>query len=215
LGGVVKLDCRGDVCPVPVIRTKEALEAMEEGILDVELDNRASIENVKRFAKRMGYYFEVRSHGPAEATITVVKGYECGLDLPGEAAKRADDVARRTREWKREHKTVWALLIGGVVSAFLASTCCLGPLLFLLFGVSAGSLGFLDRLAPYHAYFALVAVAVVAWLWIDAIRGVRQPACETVLCRYYKGFLAAGTLLVLVFVTYPWWVGWLIERMDG
>ena len=47
---VVTLDCKGLVCPQPVIKTKEALEQGAEQ-LTVIVDNEASRENVARFAR--------------------------------------------------------------------------------------------------------------------------------------------------------------------
>ncbi len=48
------IDCKGLACPIPVLRTKEALESMESGTITVIVDNRASKENVKRFAEKAG-----------------------------------------------------------------------------------------------------------------------------------------------------------------
>ncbi len=46
-----EIDCRGLSCPEPVICTKKALK--EDSQIDVLVDNRASLENVKRFATAM------------------------------------------------------------------------------------------------------------------------------------------------------------------
>ncbi len=48
------LDCQGMLCPQPVIETKNALEAMGEGVLEVVVDNEASRSNVERFAMSQG-----------------------------------------------------------------------------------------------------------------------------------------------------------------
>lgn len=52
--------------------------------------------------------------------------------------------------------------VGGMVTALLASACCIGPALFLAFGITG--LGFLTRLEPLRPYmlgltFVFVAVA--------------------------------------------------------
>ncbi|WP_457605871.1 mercuric transporter MerT family protein [Nitratifractor sp.] len=224
----MKLDCRGLDCPIPVLKTKEALEPMEEGILDVELDSLSSIENVKRFVTNQGLYFEEKRLGPRHVILSVVKGYECTLETPGSVeaednrvtvsgdssdaaeALRAAQIARSAEEARR-NRTFWTLMLGGIVSAILASTCCLGPLLFLLFGVSVGSLGFLQSFAPYHLWFSLAGVGVIAYLWFDWWRGRRERIiCGTALCRNYTLYLSLGTLFVLVLVSYPWWAGYLL-----
>lgn len=50
------LDIRGAACPIPVLRTKEALEGLNEGdVLEVILDYPPAKENVKRFAQSQGH----------------------------------------------------------------------------------------------------------------------------------------------------------------
>ena len=48
------LDCQGMLCPQPVIETKNVLEAMAAGELEVVVDNEASRSNVERFAMSQG-----------------------------------------------------------------------------------------------------------------------------------------------------------------
>ncbi len=48
---MIEVDCRGLSCPEPVVRTKKALKDNAE--IDVIVDNRASLENVKRYASAM------------------------------------------------------------------------------------------------------------------------------------------------------------------
>lgn len=50
------LDLRGAVCPIPVVRTKKALEEMAPGeVLEVILDYPPSMENVRRFVESQGH----------------------------------------------------------------------------------------------------------------------------------------------------------------
>jgi len=48
------IDCVGLSCPQPVILTKEALELIDVGIIEVVVDNEASRSNVARFSRSMG-----------------------------------------------------------------------------------------------------------------------------------------------------------------
>jgi TusA-related sulfurtransferase len=48
------VDARGLSCPVPVIKTKAALESMTSGELTVLLDEEVAKENVSRLARSMG-----------------------------------------------------------------------------------------------------------------------------------------------------------------
>ncbi len=50
------LDVRGEVCPMPVLKTKKAIEEIVEGeILEIILDYPPSRENVKRFLLSEGH----------------------------------------------------------------------------------------------------------------------------------------------------------------
>ncbi len=192
------LDCRDMACPEPVLRTKDALEQIEEGILDIQLNSFSSIQNVKRYAKNNGLYCEEKKEGKI-TTISIVKGYACEMESSGEHAKPTTQ------------KSFWALIAGSIVTAILASTCCIGPLLFLLFGVSAGSIGFLKVFAPYHDLFSLVAVGVIGYLWYHYFRVIRKMiVCEGWICRYYLLYLSIGTVLVGILLSYQYWVVYLI-----
>lgn len=56
------LDCRGLVCPQPVIQTKEALEILGGQWLRVIVDNEASFTNVRRFAESQGHHVQLEQH---------------------------------------------------------------------------------------------------------------------------------------------------------
>jgi len=67
------VDCRGLACPIPVLKTKEALESLESGQVEVIVDNKASRENVKRFAEKVGCSVEVKEEGSL-FRIIITKG---------------------------------------------------------------------------------------------------------------------------------------------
>lgn len=224
----MKLDCKDLDCPKPVLRVKEALDSMEEGILDVELNSLSSIENVKRFVNSRGLYFEEKKIAPRYVILSIVKGYECSIDLgdtdkdkeakdrieASAQALRASQIVDKAKE-KRDARKFYSLMFGGIISAILASTCCLGPLLFLIFGVSVGSLSFLQKFAPYHNYFSIGAITVVSYLWFDWFRDRKdRVACATSLCKNYTLYLTLGTIFVAILVTYPWWVVYLLPSDD-
>jgi len=50
-----ELDVRGLSCPLPVVKTKKALEDIEEGEIIVLIERPEGRENVKRFAESQGY----------------------------------------------------------------------------------------------------------------------------------------------------------------
>lgn len=61
-----------------------------------------------------------------------------------------------------------------LLSGLLALSCCGSALLFLLFGVSMASFGFLDVLAPYQLWFELLSIAFLLLAWT---RLYRRRAC--------------------------------------
>jgi len=194
---VKRIDCKDMACPEPVLKTKDALEEMEEGILEVEVNSFSSIQNVKRFAENQGHFVDTKKEGK-NTVIRIVKGYECELDLEQNASDK-------------ETKSFWALIAGAVVTAVLASTCCLGPLLFLIFGVSMGSLSFLSVFAPYHTYFSITAVVIIAYLWWNWFFRLRKrPVCEGSICKNYVKYLSIGTVFVAIMLTYPYWAQYLL-----
>lgn len=54
---IVKIDAIGDKCPLPVIKTKNALKEIESGVLEVLVDNEISMENVEKMCleKKLSY----------------------------------------------------------------------------------------------------------------------------------------------------------------
>jgi len=188
-----KLDCKDLACPEPVLKTKEALEGFDEGILEVEVNSFSSIANVKRFAQNQGLYVSEKKEGKV-TILSIVKGYECELEPT-----------------KSEDKSFWTLIIGAVVTAILASTCCLAPLLFLLFGISVGSLSFLQFFAPYKIYFSVLAILIIGYLWGNYFFVLRKRVvCEGSICKNYIKYLSIGTVFVLIMLTYPYWAIYII-----
>ena len=60
---MLKVDAIGQVCPVPIIMTKNALKKIEEGKVEVSVDNKISLENLEKMSKEMGYAYNIQSSG--------------------------------------------------------------------------------------------------------------------------------------------------------
>lgn len=193
---IIKVDCKNLACPMPVLKTKEAWEELgNEGILDIELNSLSSVENIKRFAKNQGIYYQVKTKTKELTVISLVKGYECELE-------------------NNNDKKFYTVIVGSLISAILASSCCLAPLLFLLFGVSMGSLTFLQIFAPYKIYFALLAILLMIYLWYDYAKKRKNVLlCSTPLCKNYKIYLLLGTFFVGFMISYPYWIGYVLELL--
>jgi selenium metabolism protein YedF len=76
----MKIDCCDLACPEPVLRTKKALEELENNsILEVVVNSVSSIENIKRFASKQGYESRVEEGLNGKSTVIIIKGYECAI----------------------------------------------------------------------------------------------------------------------------------------
>lgn len=102
--------------------------------------------------------------------------------------------------------------IGGIVTSLLATGCCIGPVLFLVFGITG--LGFLSRLAWFRPYFIGITLILVAASFHYAYgRGARcadKGGCSLRTMRVKRvmfwvllGFAAFG-------ISFPHVAGWLL-----
>lgn len=65
-----------------------------------------------------------------------------------------------------------AALAAGGIAAILASTCCIGPLVLVMLGVSGAWIGNLTLLEPYRPLFVGAALVALALAW----RRIYRPA---------------------------------------
>lgn len=56
---VKEIDVRGLSCPLPVIKTKKALEEGSDEPVLVLIDTEISVENISRLLKSIGYNFKI------------------------------------------------------------------------------------------------------------------------------------------------------------
>lgn len=99
---------------------------------------------------------------------------------------------------------------GGVIAALLASSCCVGPLILVTFGVSGAWIGNLSALEPIKPYFAVVALVCLGlgfWQIYHKPENCEDGAnCAKPLPRRIsKVALWSATLLVIVALTINWW----------
>lgn len=108
----------------------------------------------------------------------------------------------------------WSLasLLGAIVTAFLASACCLGPLVFALLGL--GGAGIMMKFEPYRPYFMAL---TLAFLGVGFYFTYRKPKRKAVSCaaddcgcehpksnRAGKIMLWISTVVVLAFMAFPY-----------
>lgn len=100
-----------------------------------------------------------------------------------------------------------ALLTGGL-AAILASTCCLGPLVLIMAGVSGAWIGNLTLMEPYRPLFigaALIAL-LIAWrrIWRPTAECRPGQVCAIPrVIRAYKALFWVVAALVIVALGFP------------
>ena len=119
-----------------------------------------------------------------------------------------------------ERAALTATSMGGLVAAFLASVCCIGPLVFAALGVGIGGTGllagtavFLKKLLPYRPWFIGLTVLL---LGVSFYLACRKPTSACVLgsicaplgtTRASRVLLWVVTAIALVLVLAPYWLG--------
>lgn len=102
--------------------------------------------------------------------------------------------------------------LGAILAAFLASLCCIGPLLFVAFGVGAG---LASRFEPLRPIFTVLTVVLIG-IGFYVVYG-RKPNTDAAACgpdrtcavprdrRRDKILLWVATIVALVLLTFPQW----------
>lgn len=117
---------------------------------------------------------------------------------------------------------------GGVVAAFLASLCCVGPLLFVSLGVGAGLAGTFEPLRPIFGVLMVALLAAGFWaVYGRRLAPVSQSHAHDVAAGDHGcapaevcvspvrrsrdvAILWSATALALILWTFPTWSLWLL-----
>lgn len=108
---------------------------------------------------------------------------------------------------------------GSILSAFIASACCVGPLIFALLGL--GGAGLLVKFEPYRPYFMALTFGLLGAGFYFTYRrprlasaggGAEGAACDCPAPRTNRAgriMLWVSTVLVLGFLVFPYLVPFL------
>lgn len=70
----MKLDCRGEGCPYPVMKAVGAMKkAKPDEVIELYIDHAPALETIPTQAKRMGFTARIDEMGPAEWRITLTR----------------------------------------------------------------------------------------------------------------------------------------------
>ncbi|GJL63641.1 MAG: mercuric transport protein [Nitrospirales bacterium] len=110
--------------------------------------------------------------------------------------------------------------LGGIIAAFLASLCCIGPVVFSALGVGAGTTGllastagFMKGIVPYRPFFIVVALGAIGSGFYLVYRTPKTACASDAHCTETRtgsksvDLLWMATALTLIFVLSPYWLG--------
>ena len=117
------------------------------------------------------------------------------------------------------HRLSLAASAGSIISAFLATACCVGPLIFALLGL--GGAGLLLKFEPYRPYFIALTVAFLGAGFYFTYRRPRAvtaatdgEACDCPAPRTNRAgriMLWVAATLVTGFLAFPYLVPFFID----
>lgn len=68
------LDCLGEACPVPLMKTEKKMTDMASGdVLIVSIDHSCAMKNIPDWARKMGYNVEVEEVDDGEWEVVIEK----------------------------------------------------------------------------------------------------------------------------------------------
>ena len=88
----MQIDAREQGCPKPVMMAEEALLKIQEGIVEVLVDNEESALNVAGFAAQNALHAETKKEGK-DWQVKIVKGYAC--DASAKSEVRSSELGKK------------------------------------------------------------------------------------------------------------------------
>ena len=105
--------------------------------------------------------------------------------------------------------------VGSVVSAFFASICCIGPLVFAVLGVVGA--GIATSFEKYRPLFIGVTIAFLGLAFFLTYRKPKQEECDpgstcevSGFSKWNKVVLWIVTVIVILLILFPNYVGYLV-----
>lgn len=106
-------------------------------------------------------------------------------------------------------------LLGSIIAAIVASTCCVGPVIFALLGVS--SAGLLTKMEPYRPILSIFTLGLLGIAFYFSYRKKPSEECEEgSYCanpksdKWNKRILWMATIFIIGFLTFPYWSIYLV-----
>lgn len=100
---MIKVDAMGDACPIPVVKTKNAIKELGgAGQVEVLVDNEIAVQNLTKMANQKGYAVqsEKRDEQKYRVVMTIGEAEETSLDEKEEQMQEAQSCIPDSRQNK-------------------------------------------------------------------------------------------------------------------
>jgi len=143
---MIKVDARGEQCPIPVIKAKKALESAKKGdLVVVFVDNEIAVQNLQKLATQKGAGFQWKKNGDSEyeAVFTVgnsdsaqEKELEISCEMPTLNRKKKTVVAVASNQMGVGEEALGKTLLKGFLYALTQQDVLPDTILFYNGGAS-------------------------------------------------------------------------------
>ena len=114
-----------------------------------------------------------------------------------------------------KNKSIWGALIGALGSSFLASLCCLGPLLIATLGAGGAWASYIGIFELYRPYMIAIVIFLFGYSFYKLY--IKPPACGIgAACISPKVlFIQRGIFWIIVVISiallaFPWYSGFIL-----
>lgn len=89
---MIKVNAMGDACPIPVVKTKNAINELKgAGVVETLVDNEIAVQNLTKMANQKGYGVKSEKLGENEFKVTMTIG-EASETAANEGAEAEEEV---------------------------------------------------------------------------------------------------------------------------
>lgn len=89
---MIKVNAMGDACPIPVVKTKNAIKELKgAGVVETLVDNEIAVQNLTKMANQKGYDVKSEKLGENEFKVTMTIG-EASETAVNEGAEAEEEV---------------------------------------------------------------------------------------------------------------------------
>ena len=82
---MIQVDARGDACPIPVVKTKQAIQELKgSGSVETLVDNEIAVQNLTKMANQKGYQVDAEQQGPDLYRVRMTIGDDYNESKPQE-----------------------------------------------------------------------------------------------------------------------------------